>query len=81
MQKSSLVFYFLFFFLIFNINISTAKEINITKVTTIEMNEDFTLNVSIKYETSNTNLIDFYTDAFDGFNENSSFEINPVNIL
>lgn len=67
-----LIIFLIFLISIISINISTAKEINIQKVTTIEMNDDFSINVSTYYEFLNVNL-DFCSDGFLTLNNNITF--------
>lgn len=60
---------------ILGINISSANEIDMNKVTTIEMADDLRLNIYTKYESSNVHQSYFYSDAFTGYNNYSDIEI------
>lgn len=73
MKISLLKFCYIFFILTIITDISTAKEINITKTTTVVMNDDLSLNISTEYEAVNVIPLVIYTDEFPGSNNNSVF--------
>lgn len=70
-MKKYLILFLIFLISINSISISTAKEINIQKVTTVEMNDD-SFNVSTYYEFFDINLV-FLPDGFLVSNNNISF--------
>jgi hypothetical protein len=75
MKITRRIFYIVFLIIILNINISSAKEITINKITTIEMDYS-SFNVSTKYESTGVQLSEIYSDGFMGYNNNSTGEIN-----
>ena len=69
------IFYIIFLIIILNINISSAKEITIKKITTIEMDYS-SFNISTQYESVDAPILDFFSDAFTGINNKTLYDIN-----